>query len=33
MVLDKDNVVTYVDYVQEGTDHPNYDTALAHLSE
>lgn len=31
MVLDKDNVVTYVEYVSEGTDHPNYERALEHL--
>jgi thiol peroxidase len=31
MVLDKNDVVTYVEYVSEGTDHPNYETALNHL--
>ena len=28
VVLDKDNVVQYVEYVPEVTDHPNYDKAL-----
>ncbi|HHX59507.1 MAG TPA: thiol peroxidase [Epulopiscium sp.] len=28
VVLDKDNKVTYVEYVPEVTDHPNYDKAL-----
>jgi thiol peroxidase len=28
-VLDKDNVIRYVEYVKEVADHPNYDAALA----
>lgn len=28
VVLDKDNIVQYVEYVPEVTDHPNYDKAL-----
>lgn len=28
VILDKDNVVQYVEYVPEVTDHPNYDKAL-----
>ncbi|MGH9662484.1 MAG: thiol peroxidase [Bryobacteraceae bacterium] len=28
-VIDKENVIRYVEYVKEVTDHPNYDTALA----
>ena len=28
VILDKDNVVKYVEYVPEVTDHPNYDKAL-----
>lgn len=28
VVLDKDNVVKYVEYVKEVTDHPNYDRAI-----
>lgn len=32
LVLDKNNIVTYVDYVQEGTDHPDYESALKHLT-
>ncbi len=31
IVLDKNDIITYVEYVSEGTDHPNYETALAHL--
>jgi len=31
MILDKNDLVTYVEYVSEGTNHPNYDTALEHL--
>ena len=31
IVLDKNDVVTYVEYVNEGTDHPNYESALKHL--
>lgn len=27
-VIDKDNKVTYVEYVGEGTDHPNYENAI-----
>lgn len=27
-VVDKNDVVTYVEYVGEGTDHPNYEKAL-----
>lgn len=32
LVLDKNNTVTYVDYVHEGTDHPDYESALKHLA-
>ena len=32
MILDKNNVVTYVEYVLEGSNHPNYESALAHLA-
>lgn len=28
VILDKDNVVQYVEYLPEVTDHPNYDKAL-----
>jgi thiol peroxidase len=28
-VLDKDNIIRYVEYVKEVADHPNYDAALA----
>lgn len=28
-VVDKDNVIRYVEYVKEVADHPNYDAALA----
>lgn len=28
-VLDKENVIRYVEYVKEVADHPNYDAALA----
>ena len=28
-VIDKDNIVRYVEYVKEVGDHPNYETALA----
>jgi thiol peroxidase len=31
IVLDKDNTVTYVDYVLEGTNHPQYQAVLDHL--
>lgn len=27
-VIDKDDTVTYVEYVSEGTDHPNYEKAI-----
>ncbi|MGN0194794.1 MAG: thiol peroxidase [Pseudoramibacter sp.] len=29
VVIDKDNVVRYVEYVKENTNHPDYDKALA----
>lgn len=32
MVLDEDNNVTYVEYVNEVSNHPNYEKALAHLN-
>lgn len=32
IVLDENNKVTYVEYVLEGTDHPNYDLVLEHLN-
>ncbi|MFK5883641.1 MAG: thiol peroxidase [Candidatus Izemoplasma sp.] len=32
IILDKNNIVTYVEYVTEGTNHPNYETALSHLN-
>ena len=28
-VVDKDDTVTYVEYVSEGTDHPDYEKAIA----
>ncbi|MBF1133981.1 MAG: thiol peroxidase [[Eubacterium] brachy] len=28
VVIDKDNVIRYVEYVKENTDHPDYDKAL-----
>lgn len=28
VILDKDNIVQYVEYVKEVTDHPNYDKAI-----
>lgn len=28
VIIDKDNVVRYVEYVKEATDHPNYDKAI-----
>lgn len=31
VILDENNVVTYVEYIKEVTDHPNYQTALDHL--
>jgi thiol peroxidase len=31
IVLDQSNKVTYVEYVNEGTNHPNYEAALSHL--
>lgn len=31
IVLDEDNNVTYVDYVLEGTNHPQYQAVLDHL--
>ena len=27
VILDKDNIVRYVEYVKEGTTHPNYEKA------
>ena len=32
-VVDKDGKVTYVEYVAEGTDHPDYEKALAAVRE
>ena len=32
-VLDKDNKITYVEYVPEATNHPNYDKAIAAMKE
>lgn len=32
-VIDKNNQVTYVEYVSDVTDHPNYDKVLHHLKE
>ncbi len=32
-VVDKNNKVTYVEYVGEGTDHPNYEKALEAVNE
>ena len=31
IVLDKDNKVTFVNYVLEGTNHPQYEEVLTHL--
>ena len=31
VILDKDNMVKYVEYVKEVTDHPNYDKAIEEL--
>lgn len=28
VIIDKDNIVKYVEYVKEVTDHPNYDKAI-----
>ena len=28
VVIDNDNVIRYVEYVKENTDHPDYDKAL-----
>ncbi len=30
-ILDEDNKVVYVEYVPEGTDHPDYDKAIEAL--
>lgn len=32
-VIDEKNEVTYVEYVKEVTDHPDYDQVLAHLEQ
>lgn len=32
-VVDVNNRITYVEYVQEVTDHPNYDKVLEHLKD
>lgn len=32
-VVDKNDVITYVEYVSEGTDHPDYDKALDAVKE
>lgn len=32
IVVDKNDIVTYVEYVNEGTNHPNYEAALEHLN-
>lgn len=32
-VVDKDDTVAYVEYVPEGTDHPNYDRAIEAVKE
>lgn len=32
-VLDADNKVTYVEYVSEATNHPDYDKAIAAVKE
>ena len=29
VVIDKDDVVRYVEYVKENTNHPDYDKAIA----
>lgn len=29
VILDKDNIVRYVEYVKENTEHPDYDKAIA----
>lgn len=31
IILDENNQVTYVEYVLEGTNHPDYESALNHL--
>ncbi|MBU1020509.1 MAG: thiol peroxidase [Firmicutes bacterium] len=33
IIVDENNVVTYVEYVNEGTNHPNYEAALKHLEQ
>ena len=32
-VIDKDDKVTYVEYVSEGTDHPDYEKAIEAVKE
>ena len=32
-VIDKDDKVTYVEYVGEGTDHPDYEKAILAVKE
>lgn len=32
-VVDKDDKIAYVEYVSEGTDHPDYDKAIAAINE
>ena len=32
VILDKNNIVQYVEYVKEATDHPNYDKAIEEVS-
>ena len=32
-VIDKDNTIRYVEYLQEMTEHPNYDAAIAAVKE
>ena len=32
-VVDEQGQVTYVEYVPEVTDHPNYDAVLKHLAQ
>ena len=32
VILDKDNIVKYVEYVKEATDHPNYDKAIEEVN-
>ena len=32
-VVDKNDVVTYAEYVSEGTNHPDYDKALEAVKE